>query len=66
MAATRIRDSLRTDHHGFSSAMKVAILTRDYPPAMGGIATHVGWLVKALRRMGVQAGTPGASMPRKS
>jgi glycosyltransferase involved in cell wall biosynthesis len=53
--AMRIRDSLRTDQHGFSSAMKVAILTRDYPPAIGGIATHVEGLVKALRRMGVEA-----------
>jgi len=35
--------------------MKVAILTRDYPPAIGGIATHVEGLVKALRRMGVEA-----------
>ena len=35
--------------------MKVAIITRDYPPAIGGIATHVEGLVKALRRMGVQA-----------
>jgi glycosyltransferase involved in cell wall biosynthesis len=35
--------------------MKVAILTRDYPPAIGGIATHVEGLVKALRGMGVEA-----------
>jgi glycosyltransferase involved in cell wall biosynthesis len=35
--------------------MRVAILTRDYPPAIGGIATHVEGLVKALRRMGVEA-----------
>ena len=35
--------------------MRVAILTRDYPPAIGGIATHVAGLVKALRRMGVEA-----------
>ena len=35
--------------------MKVAILTRDYPPAIGGIATHVEGLVTALRRMGVEA-----------
>ncbi len=35
--------------------MKVAILTRDYPPAIGGIATHVEGLVKALRRLGVDA-----------
>ena len=35
--------------------MKVAILTRDYPPAIGGIATHVEGLVNALRRMGVEA-----------
>jgi len=35
--------------------MKVAILTRDYPPAIGGIATHVEGLVKTLRRMGVEA-----------
>ena len=34
--------------------MKVAILTRDYPPAIGGIATHVAGLVKALRRRGVE------------
>lgn len=33
--------------------MKVAILTRDYPPAIGGIATHVEGLVKALRARGV-------------
>jgi glycosyltransferase involved in cell wall biosynthesis len=38
----------------FSMAMKVAILTRDYPPVIGGIATHVEGLVKALRRMGVE------------
>jgi glycosyltransferase involved in cell wall biosynthesis len=35
--------------------MKVAILTRDYPPAIGGIATHVEGLLKALRQMGVEA-----------
>ena len=35
--------------------MRVAILTRDYPPAIGGIATHVEGLVKALRRLGVEA-----------
>jgi len=35
--------------------MKVAILTRDYPPAIGGIATHVEGLLKALRRVGVEA-----------
>jgi glycosyltransferase involved in cell wall biosynthesis len=35
--------------------MKVAILTRDYPPAVGGIATHVEGLVKALRRSAVEA-----------
>src|SRR5579862_7945991 len=35
--------------------MKVAILTRDYPPAIGGIATHVERLVVALRRLGVDA-----------
>ncbi len=35
--------------------MRVAILTRDYPPAIGGIATHVQGLVKALRRLGVEA-----------
>lgn len=34
--------------------MKVAIITRDYPPAIGGIATHVEGLVKALRRLGVE------------
>jgi glycosyltransferase involved in cell wall biosynthesis len=35
--------------------MRVAILTRDYPPAIGGIATHVEGLLKALRRLGVEA-----------
>ncbi|MDG7005902.1 MAG: glycosyltransferase family 4 protein [Nitrososphaerota archaeon] len=35
--------------------MRVAILTRDYPPTVGGIATHVQGLVGALRRMGVEA-----------
>ena len=35
--------------------MRVAIITRDYPPAIGGIATHVEGLVKALRRLGVEA-----------
>jgi glycosyltransferase involved in cell wall biosynthesis len=35
--------------------MRVAILTRDYPPAIGGIATHVEGLLNALRRMGVEA-----------
>jgi glycosyltransferase involved in cell wall biosynthesis len=35
--------------------MRVAILTRDYPPTIGGIATHVEGLVKALRRLGVEA-----------
>jgi glycosyltransferase involved in cell wall biosynthesis len=35
--------------------MRVAILTRDYPPAIGGIATHVAGLVKALRPLGVEA-----------
>ena len=35
--------------------MRVAILTRDYPPAIGGIATHVEGLVKALKRLGVEA-----------
>ena len=34
--------------------MKVAILTRDFPPAIGGIATHVEGLVKALGRLGVE------------
>jgi glycosyltransferase involved in cell wall biosynthesis len=34
--------------------MKVAILTRDYPPAIGGIATHVEGLVKGLKRLGVE------------
>ena len=34
--------------------MKVAILTRDFPPAIGGVATHVQGLVKALRRMGLE------------
>ncbi|MGH9919180.1 MAG: glycosyltransferase family 4 protein, partial [Nitrososphaerales archaeon] len=33
----------------------MAILTRDYPPAIGGIATHVKGLVSALGRMGVEA-----------
>jgi len=33
--------------------MRVAVLTRDYPPAVGGIATHVEGLVKALRDKGV-------------
>ena len=51
----RPRDTLRTEGAGFRSAMKVAIITRDYPPAIGGIATHVEGLVKALRRMGVEA-----------
>jgi glycosyltransferase involved in cell wall biosynthesis len=35
--------------------MKVAILTRDYPSAIGGIATHVKGLVKVLRARGVEA-----------
>jgi glycosyltransferase involved in cell wall biosynthesis len=35
--------------------MKVAILTRDFPPAIGGIATHVEGLVKGLGRLGVEA-----------
>jgi glycosyltransferase involved in cell wall biosynthesis len=35
--------------------MRVAILTRDYPPAIGGIATHVHGLVSALRARGVEA-----------
>jgi glycosyltransferase involved in cell wall biosynthesis len=35
--------------------MKVAILTRDYPPAIGGIANHVQGLVKGLGRLGVEA-----------
>jgi len=34
--------------------MRVAVLTRDYPPAIGGIATHVESLVKALRGLGVE------------
>lgn len=34
--------------------MRVAIITRDYPPAIGGIATHVEGLVKALGRKGVE------------
>ena len=34
--------------------MKVAILTRDYPPAIGGIATHVEGLVKALRARDIE------------
>lgn len=36
-------------------AMRVAILTRDYPPAIGGIATHVEGLVKALKPLGIEA-----------
>src|SRR5437879_11505036 len=32
--------------------MRVAILTRDYPPAFGGVATHVDGIVRALRRLG--------------
>ncbi|HUI00819.1 MAG TPA: glycosyltransferase family 4 protein [Nitrososphaerales archaeon] len=35
--------------------MRVAILTRDYPPAIGGVATHVKGLVTALRGLGVEA-----------
>lgn len=35
--------------------MRVAILTRDYPPRIGGIATHVQGLAGALRRAGVEA-----------
>ncbi len=35
--------------------MRVAILTRDYPPAIGGVATHVEGLVNALRRRGIEA-----------
>src|SRR5229473_7338038 len=38
----------------FNAPMKVAILTRDYPPAIGGIATHVEGLVKGLARLGVE------------
>lgn len=34
--------------------MRVAILTRDYPPTIGGVATHVEGLLKALRRVGVE------------
>jgi glycosyltransferase involved in cell wall biosynthesis len=34
--------------------MRVAILTRDYPPAIGGISTHVEGLVGALKRRGVE------------
>lgn len=34
--------------------MRIAVLTRDYPPTIGGIATHVEGLVKALRRNGVE------------
>src|SRR5579872_5610219 len=48
-------DSLRTDGGDFPASMKVAILTRDYPPAIGGIATHVEGLVKALGRLAVDA-----------
>jgi glycosyltransferase involved in cell wall biosynthesis len=33
--------------------MRVAILTRDYPPAIGGVATHVDGIVKALKGLGV-------------
>ncbi len=36
--------------------MRVAILTRDYPPSVGGIATHVEGLVKALKKKGVEVG----------
>src|SRR5438093_3613053 len=32
---------------------RVAVLTRDYPPAIGGVATHVDGLVTALRRLGI-------------
>lgn len=47
-------DTLRTEVVRFLTAMKVAIITRDYPPAIGGIATHVEGLVKALRSAGVE------------
>jgi len=33
--------------------LKVAILTRDFPPVTGGISTHVGALVGGLRTLGV-------------
>jgi glycosyltransferase involved in cell wall biosynthesis len=33
--------------------MKAAILTRDYPPVIGGIATHVDGLVKGLRKKNI-------------
>lgn len=35
------------------SVMKVAMLTRDYPPRIGGVATHVAGLVKALTKRGI-------------
>lgn len=34
--------------------MRVAVLTRDYPPTIGGIATHVEGLVRALRRRRIE------------
>lgn len=34
--------------------MKVAIITRDYPPKIGGIATHTEGIVKHLRKKGVK------------
>jgi glycosyltransferase involved in cell wall biosynthesis len=33
--------------------LRVAFLTRDYPPSVGGIATHASSLAGALRRLGV-------------
>src|SRR5215471_15487940 len=34
--------------------MKVAIITRDYPPKIGGISTHVRALGQALERQGTE------------
>lgn len=34
--------------------LRVAILTRDFPPAVGGISTHVSGLVNGLRGLGVE------------
>jgi glycosyltransferase involved in cell wall biosynthesis len=33
--------------------MRVAVITRDFPPMIGGIATHVDELVKALQNIGI-------------
>lgn len=35
--------------------MRVALITRDYPPIVSGIATHVASLADALRKLGVEA-----------